>query len=261
MAVRVNNQVKLKISAQRPLSFGHFRGKLQDMVTQGVSVITCTNRPSFMEKVFSNYLRQTYTPKELIVVLHNNSMNIDDWRAMASSYPDVRVFQLDERISLGECYNFAVEHSRFEFIAKFDDDDYYAPRYLTDSINTFRYTDAGIVGKSSRYIYFENNSTLALCTPSPENSYAEYVVGATMIIKKDVFRQVKFQHITCGEDSEFQKECSQMGIKIFSGDKNNYVTIRHSGKESHTFQIDDDTYLNRCQVIARTRDYVSVMAR
>ena len=77
----------------------------------GVSVICSTNRPGFMEQVFANYLRQTYLPREFIIVLNNNSMNIEKWRAKAAPYADIRVYQLDENISLGECLNYAIEQA------------------------------------------------------------------------------------------------------------------------------------------------------
>src|SRR5690554_2353954 len=89
----------------------------------GVSIITCTNRPSRMENVILSYLRQNYHSKELIVVLNNNDMSLEEWQARVQEYPGINVLQVDERISLGECYNSAVRHTKFSYIAKFDDDD------------------------------------------------------------------------------------------------------------------------------------------
>lgn len=40
----------------------------------GITVITSTIRPGFMENVFENYNRQNYMKKELIIILNNNSI-------------------------------------------------------------------------------------------------------------------------------------------------------------------------------------------
>jgi cellulose synthase/poly-beta-1,6-N-acetylglucosamine synthase-like glycosyltransferase len=222
-------------------------------------VITCTNRPQFMERVFSNYLGQTHPRKELIIILNHNSLDIGEWQARSGSASDIHIYQLDERTSLGECYNFAVGHCINDYIAKFDDDDYYAPRYLEEALYAFQITDAGIVGKICRYVYFEGSSTLALCSPAAENSYTHYVVGATMVIKKEVFKEVRFRNITIGEDSEFQNDCREKGIKIYALNKYNYVTIRRPDQDSHTYKIADQTYLSFCQFIAHTDNYLDLV--
>ena len=116
----------------------------------GVSIMTCTNRPSRMENVIRSYLRQRYQPKELIIILNNNSMSRKEWQWRVKGYSGIKVFQLDEKVSLGECYNSAVEHASFDYVAKFDDDDYYAPNFLGGEMAAFDYTYADIVGKSAR---------------------------------------------------------------------------------------------------------------
>ena len=226
----------------------------------GVSIMTCTNRPSRMENVILSYLRQNYQPKELIIVLNNNSMSLKDWQLRVQGYPRIKVLQADERISLGECYNLAVGHTNFDFLAKFDDDDYYAPNFLIGEMAAFDYTCADIVGKLCRFIYLREISTLGFYEAS-QFSYVPYVVGATMIVRKEVFNHIRFRDITLGEDSEFQKDCLQQGGKIFSVDKYNYVTIRHHSSEPHTFPLGDYAYLSYCLKTWKTRDYITPITR
>ena len=227
----------------------------------GVSVVTCTNRSSRMENVIRNYLRQRYQPKELIIILNNNSMNRKEWQLRVGKYSGIKVFQLDERVSLGECYNFAVEHTVFDYVAKFDDDDYYAPNFLTGEMAAFDYTYADIVGKSSRFIYFQDLSILAYHEAYPQFSYVSYVIGATMIVRKEVFRHLRFRDITVGEDTEFQKDCLAAGRKIFSVDKYNYVTIRHHSSDPHTYPLEDCEYLSYCIRCWKTRDFITPITR
>ena len=43
--------------------------------------------------------------------------------------PNVRVYQLHEKATLGDCLNYGVIKSKYDIIAKLDDDDYYGPNY------------------------------------------------------------------------------------------------------------------------------------
>ncbi|MGI5880631.1 MAG: glycosyltransferase [Syntrophomonadaceae bacterium] len=226
----------------------------------GVSVITCTNRPLFINYVFDNYERQLHNQKELIIILNNNDIDRNAVIKQAANYEAVKVYQLDESLSLGACYNFAVQQCQYEYIAKFDDDDYYAPLHLSESIRAFTYTQADIVGKHTRFIYFENSNWLMLYEGINYN-YGIYVVGATMVFKRNVWDMVNFSNLTVGEDSDFQEKCLNQGFKIFATDEYNYVTIRRKDINSHTFKLDEATYMAFCNPIAKTVDYVPLITR
>lgn len=224
--------------------------------TPGVSIITSTHRMNFKDRLLENYLRQDYPNKELIVVLNNNSLDLADWRASVNNHRDIRVFQLDEDASLGACYNYAASQSSYDLLAKFDDDDWYAAQYLNESVGAQFFSQADIVGKLCRFVYFCASSTLALCNAGMEHQFAPLVTGATMLVKKEVFNKVQFADLTVGEDTEFQKACLKSGFRIYSGSRFQYVTIRHACQDMHTYRIDDDVYLNSgCRVVASTDNY------
>lgn len=227
----------------------------------GVSIITCSNRPSQVHNVFENYARQDFEPKELIVILNNNSMDLNEWQAAAADYPDAVVYRCDEKCSLGSCLNLAVHKSKYSYIARFDDDDYYAPNFLKDPVAALNEGRCDIAGKTCRYIYFQDRSVLALMQAGKEYSYTNYVVGATMVIKREVFKRVRFPDITLGDDSDFQQACRRRKLRIYAVDKYNYVTIRHSATLSHTFLLDDDSYLALCHSKVDTTDFISLITR
>ncbi len=234
----------------------------QSTAAPGVTVITSTHRVDFMERILNNYLGQDYPNKELIVILNNNNLVLADWKSSVKMHSDIRVFQLDEDISLGECYNFAVCKANYGLIAKFDDDDCYTAQYLSDATRTHIVSKAEVVGKLCRFVYFSALSTLALCCSDLEYQYTPLVVGASMLINKDVFHRVKFPNLTYGEDTEFQKACLESGYKIYSGSRFEYATIRHAAQNFHTYQLDDRTYLNSgCQIITKTTDFLSLIKR
>jgi glycosyltransferase involved in cell wall biosynthesis len=237
--------------------------KAAKTVLPGVSVVCCSNRPGNMDMVFNNYLRQTHLPREMIIILNNNSMNLQLWQEKASRYPEISVFQLDEAQTLGECLNFAIERSRFDYIAKFDDDDYYGKPYLASSILALCLRNAGIAGKCSIYVYLVNKGDLLLLSPGNENCFVDSVRGATLLFKKDIWQRLRFQEQNVGEDTSFLTDSKTNGIAIFSADRFNYVNIRQNASE-HTWQLDEDEYLrafNSFQFITRTENYLPFISK
>ncbi|WP_416197857.1 MAG: Glycosyl transferase family 2 [Sporanaerobacter sp.] len=230
---------------------------LDRLSSKGVSVITPTNRLNCMYNIFNNFLNQSFLKKELIIILNNNLLNLNEWRKEASKYENenIRIYQLDEKISLGECLNYAVEKANYQIIAKFDDDDFYAHEYIKDSIKPFLYTEASIIGKSTTYIYFQKNNILAIKNPKRENRYTYRVEGATMLIDREVFQNVKFSDKNIGEDLQFCKDCIKEGYKIFSTNKYYYIYIRHN---NHTWNIDDDELIKQCKVIGKLESPIDI---
>ncbi len=222
---------------------------------KGVSIITCTNKLIFMENIFTNYDRQQYEDKELIIVLNNDRLDLREWKDEAKKHMNVSVFQVAEDEPLGTCLNFAVDKASLAYIAKFDDDDYYALSYLEDLMLAFDYSNAHIVGKGTHYVYFERTGASALRNPGNEHQYTRWVAGGTMVIEREVFNEVKFSPRQPGTDSQFLKDCHQKGFRIYSADRFNFVHIRRSIPDLHTWK-DEERLLAVCErVTYHTDDY------
>jgi glycosyltransferase involved in cell wall biosynthesis len=91
------------------------------------------NRPPthqhLLEEAIESFLRQTYPNKELIV------LNDCPGQELVCDAPGVRVVNLDARVpSLGDKMNLAINLSRGELIAPWDDDDISLPRRLSFSV-------------------------------------------------------------------------------------------------------------------------------
>ncbi|PAB59593.1 glycosyltransferase [Anaeromicrobium sediminis] len=262
---------KLSILGQREILGNHtYKHRLETIADKininykkedhpGVSIITCTNRPNNIDNIFQNYQIQNYNKKEFIIIINSNTIDIGKYKEKAKEHKNVRVFQLDEKTSLGKCLNYGVEQSKFEIISKFDDDDYYAPNYLIDIINAFTYTNASVVGKYSAYVYFENKKILALMHPNTENRYMEFVTGSTLTFKKEVFNKVKFINKSKSEDTQFLKDCTANGFNIYTIDRFNHVFCRKSSLEKHSWKISDDELLKKCKIIAHTDNYKEII--
>lgn len=213
-------------------------------VKDGVSIICCTNKKENMDNILNNFLSQTYEKKELIVILNYDNPDIDNWNNKIHSYKNIQIHTLDSKYPLGNCLNYAISKSKYPIIAKFDDDDFYGPNYLSDSIQYFNSTDAKVVGKGSTLIYFVESEILSIRSPGNENKYVKFVNGSTLIFKKEVFKKVRFQDINLAEDVHFCNECIKKGIKIYSSTRYHHIYFRHPSKENHTWKIKDKEFLS-----------------
>ncbi len=220
----------------------------------GVSIITCTHFPFYMDNIFSNYRRQAYPVKELIIILNNPDLNIVDWHWKAKAYPEVKIIQFPEA-SVGTCLNHAVGQTRYPYIAVFDHDDYYGSRYLNEFMQIAPSSDAGVLGKKTHFVFFEEEKILALLHPGRENSYVDYIIGCTLFMKRSIFDKVRFIDSNT-TDEQFGADCSQNGIKIYAIDKYNFAYIRRNDLSLHTFKMNNNELLKQyCQVVAKVSNF------
>lgn len=221
----------------------------------GVTVLTATNKLDSMETIFANYDCQTYEPRELVVILNRNGIDIEPWKERARLSKNATVLRVDEALPLGICLNEGIDHSDFPYVTKFDDDNYYAPEFLTDLMNAFPYAKTEIVGKLSYFCYFESSHILALICPGMENRYVRFLSGSGFIIKREVLDHIRFREKRQGSDSVFLKECIKNGVSMYSTDRFNYVYCRRASKTEHTCKVSDEVLLRSCQFICHTEDY------
>ena len=226
-----------------------------------VSFIACTNKLNTMKNILDNYNRQMYSNKELIVVLNNNKILIENWLLTTKQYTNIKIYQLDEEKTLGECLNYGIKQSSGSIIAKIDDDDYYGENYIGDAINAFKYTAAGVIGKSIFYTYFNNDKQFALAnfnrSKISDNFYTNFVAGATIVIKRNVFNNITFHSAKgSGEDTKFLHTCRKNKIFIYSIDNFNYICHRNTSTQ-HTWHIDDSKFKKHCTLLYNVNDYCS----
>lgn len=216
-----------------------------------VSVIMCTNRPHNIDIMIDNYLRQKYINKELIVVINKNDCDINSVCKKLSVIPEHKLIVEDENNSLGKCLNSAVNMSKGEVISKMDDDDIYGEYYLADTIMAMSYSGADVVGKDSHFAYVESADSLVLIRENRDCRYSDFIIGATLTVRKEVFNKVSFHDRSRGEDSQFLRDCQEKRVSIYSTDAFNYITIRSANLDNHTWKIEDNKFLEKSTFICK----------
>jgi glycosyltransferase involved in cell wall biosynthesis len=227
-----------------------------------VSIIACTMRDQMLQNVFNNYSRQKWEEKELIIILNRDTMRIEDWQKYAENYHNVSVYQLPERETLGDCMNFGIEKARYDIVAKFDDDDYYSPFYLTEAMEAFRKTDAELVGKGTSFLYFEESELLTLYKKADEESTnMGFLKGGTFVFKKSIYPEIKFPSQKTRCTHLFREICMHRNIRMYSTSRFNYVWIRRPDFTTHTYQLPPEEFMKVCEVIDHTTHYESLITK
>ncbi|MDF2035792.1 glycosyltransferase [Cytobacillus oceanisediminis] len=220
-------------------------------------MIVSTVREYMMDNIFQNYNSQVWAPKELIIILNSDHLDIKKWKKEAKKYKNVAIYQLPNHISLGECFNFAVKKAKYEVISKMDDDDYYSPFYLSEQMQALKeHPDVSLVGKNTVYTYIESKKALGILSAKKENRFDRRVKGPTMTFKKEIFKNIKFADKNLGTNKQFFKDCQEYGYKIYVTSKNNFVYIRRKEKD-HTWKADDELMFKKLRQVTYTDDFKS----
>ena len=222
----------------------------------GFSVITSLCRTYCLERLMSNFNRQKFEKKELIIIINNDDIDVEIFDDYIKKQSNIKVYKLPQEVNLGMCLNYAVSKSSYELVAKFDDDDFYSPYYLDEMYKAFEDNNCDVVGKA-RFFYYIDGINKFIEHPRyaqhqsmhKENDYVKWLAGATLCIKKSVFEQVQFADINSCIDNEFMKECVEKNIKAYATSKFNFMAYRNIDKDNHTWKISDEELLERCKLI------------
>ncbi|MBP1989179.1 glycosyltransferase family 2 protein [Paenibacillus eucommiae] len=212
---------------------------------RGVTVIVSTNRPHYFNRCVANFMRQTYKPKELVIILNKDTMSLLKHQRQIHKYSCIHVHKLPEKTSLGRCLNYAISKARYPYIARFDDDDYYGPKYLETQIEGLKQSGADIVGKRACFVYLEASKKLILRYPKEQNRFVKQVAGATLVCRKKLFSKVRFNDRTVGETVGLLRRSLARGYKVYATSCAHFFVRRRKNKRSHTWMISDKKLISQ----------------
>lgn len=214
-----------------------------------VSVICSSNRPDNMPHLLGQFARQSIEERELILITHGYELKQAQLNELCLNLgidpSKVTKLEAPQTWSLGNCLNAAVSQSSGDFIAKFDDDDYYLPHYLEDMRNAVMYSGADLVGKQAAYAYVEGSNVLVLRRPDQEHLWTNFVAGPTLFGPRETFEQNPFEDRTTGEDTAFLKSILAANGHIYSTDRFNFIQVRGN---NHTWKLSDAEFTAQGEV-------------
>jgi glycosyltransferase involved in cell wall biosynthesis len=194
-------------------------------ISDMVSVITPTrNRDRFLKNALKYFRSQDYTNIEWLI--------LDDSPQAAECCGDLsdeNIFyqHTNRKLSVGEKRNILIERARGEIIIQFDDDDYYAPNYVSSMVSALTELGADLINLRGWFLYDVRSDFfgywdlmqkegphyrcdregVALTMLTRENGLDfednQLGFGFSYAFKRTVWESIKFPAIDWNEDGEF----------------------------------------------------------
>ena len=220
----------------------------------GTSAVVPTMRPGQVDHVLGFIAAQAHQDLELVLVTHGFEVDDADVRRrveQAGLDPSrVVVVTRPSTDTLGACMNAGVEAASGRYVAKMDDDNVYAEHYLRDLVRAFDYTDAAVVGKWAHYAHLTATGATLLRFPDAEHRYVDLVQGGTLLLERDLAKRLRFEDLPRRVDTTFLDKVRADGGRVYSTDRFNFVSVRASTPDGHTWPVSDVELLSRRGVLA-----------
>jgi hypothetical protein len=180
-------------------------------------------RPAFARRAAAAFLAQDHPRRELIVV--------DDGPAPLCLPDDDRIvhLRLRARAPIGAKRNLAAEAARGEFIAHWDDDDWYAPWRLSAQLANLRATGADVCGLAD-LLYWEPAARRAWRYRWPADA-RPWLHDATLLYSRDLWQSEPQAHSDQALDCAFLWGGATKRLSALA-DERVYVGTIHAGNTS-----------------------------
>lgn len=213
------------------------------------SVLAPTYRKDFIPRVLESFRGQCYENRELIIVYNGDASDIVgvDFGLEANE----RIAMLPAEMSAGACLNLAYEMAVGTHTFRMDDDDYYGPYYLFDSMLHLQVVDCDMYGKPPRFFYFEEDQRLyarnvlmqdlRVFSSGLLGSENIWLAGNTIGLKKSKKTMPRYPDASVATaDTFLALAAADYDLKVLSMDVMNIVVSRRADVSSHTWAMSHD---------------------
>jgi glycosyltransferase involved in cell wall biosynthesis len=196
-------------------------------------MVTCVmptrDRAEFALQAVRLFQRQDYEPRELIIV--------DDGRdRLEDGLPDdprIRYLRVPRGETIGAKRNRACDEARGEFIAQWDDDDWYGPRRLSVQLEPLLDGRADITGLRMPVFFELEPWRFWIVSESLHRwMFVKDVHGGTLVFNRSVWeRFARYPPLSLAEDASFLMQATARGARLApiedSGEL--FAYLRHAG--------------------------------
>ncbi|TYB67092.1 family 2 glycosyl transferase [Nonomuraea sp. PA05] len=207
-----------------------------------VSIVMATKRPALVGQALAQMGRQRDVRAEVLLGLHG--VRHDEVRDAVAACPlPVRWVEAAASVPFGEVLNQAAGLAGGDYLAKWDDDDWYGPRHLADLFMAMSYTGADVVGTTAEFFYLEplkatvRRTTFASGASYPSEVFADHVAGGTIMVSRATFHEIGgFPGLPRAVDLEFLKAAQKAEARVYRTHGLGYV-LRRGLSADHTWQL------------------------
>ena len=184
------------------------------------------NRRKYIPTAISDFLAQTFTDSELLIVDDSDESVVD----LVPDNPRIRYIRLSgARTSLGEKRNMCCENARGKYIVHWDDDDRHFQGLIADQITQLEASGKQVLTYYNILYYNEETQVVCRCFP---NKLLRALHGATFCYRKSWWQQHPFKHTNAGEDTEFGTVANSHGQLVLTDAGKHIVTRAHGKNEN-----------------------------
>jgi hypothetical protein len=193
-----------------------------------VSVLAPTRRPDGAERVLDGFARQSYEPRELVLLLHDAHVDRERLeRQVAALAHPVRILNVPGEVPLGNVLELGCATGRGELFCRMDDDDWYGAHYLEDCVAAFDYSEADVVCKQSFLMDFVDRRELYFVGHASEYRYTLGPAGgACLAFRRRVLERFGWRPRSSGDDTWFARDAVTHGFAMLNMDRFNFVCHR-----------------------------------
>ncbi|GAA2865887.1 hypothetical protein GCM10010517_25270 [Streptosporangium fragile] len=203
-----------------------------------VSVVISSMRPHLLGSALGQIARQRRVRVEVLLGLHGVPADREEVRRAVRECPlPVTVVEADTETPFGEVLNLAASRASGEYVAKWDDDDWYGPEHLADLLLARAYAGADIVGVAPEFFYLEPLRATVRRTDYTSEVWSDHVAGGTIFLERSRLREVGgFPPLAGGVDAGLLKTAHAAGARIYRTHGLGYVLRRSLGAD-HTWRL------------------------
>ncbi len=182
-----------------------------------VSCVMATgDRRAFLRQAIKYFQRQTWEPRELILVDDGERSSAD----LVPADDRIRYLRLPSPTNLGRKLNLGVEQAGGSIIQKLDDDDYYRPDFLAATVAALlpHAPASAIVGLDCFLVLLAGTGELKF-------SGRGYCAGASLCFSRRLWQRVPFRDVARSVDHYFLQDHEVRRVKVT--DPELLIVVRH----------------------------------
>ncbi|MDQ3917700.1 MAG: glycosyltransferase [Acidobacteriota bacterium] len=191
-------------------------------------------RRPFVPLALSNFLKQDYPRKELIVVDDGEDTVAD----LLCGVPGVVYLHLDARATIGAKRNIACRHASGEVIAHWDDDDWYAPDRLRYQALPILFGEADVTGLENSSVFeLPGGDFWTTDADLHRRMFVGDVHGGTLVYRRGLLAEgLAYPEINLAEDAWLLHNALRQGKRLLRlQNPGVFVYVRHGGNAWREF--------------------------
>ena len=160
-------------------------------------IMPTANRQKFLPFAIDYFLKQDYPNTELIIIDDGNESAVD----VIPNDPKINYLYSQPIGTIGVKRNYACEKANGEIIVHWDDDDWYAPDWVSRQVESLQLTGADMTGLNKVIFYSPTLNKHWMYEDTDTDQ--PWIGGATMAYWKSIWQKRPFSDIQVGEDYDF----------------------------------------------------------